>query len=76
MWASQTVSSAALPETNLVPSGESAQIVKALGEAGVPAWYILAKDEGHGFRKKSNRDFSNAAMMLFLEKHLFETIDD
>ena len=59
-----------------VPAGESAQIVKALGEEGIQAWYILAKDEGHGFKKKSNRDFSNAALMLFLEKHLFETIDD
>jgi len=55
-----------------VPATESAQIVKALGKAGISAWYILAKDEGHGFKKKVNRDYSNAAMMLFLEKHLFD----
>jgi len=59
-----------------VPSGESAQIVKALGKAGIPTWYILATDEGHGFKKKSNRDFSNAAMMLFLEQQFFGKSDD
>ncbi len=59
-----------------VPAGESAQIVKALNDAGIATWYILAKDEGHGFRKKVNRDYSNAAMMLFLEKHLFTNSDD
>ncbi len=24
---------------------------------GGEAWYLAAKDEGHGFRKKQNRDF-------------------
>jgi len=36
----------------------------------VPVWYILALDEGHGFRKKVNRDYYTAAIMLFLEQYL------
>jgi dipeptidyl aminopeptidase/acylaminoacyl peptidase len=26
-----------------------------LKKAGVPVWYLVAKDEGHGFAKKGNR---------------------
>ncbi len=37
-----------------VPAGESEQIVQAVRKHGVDVWYILAKDEGHGFSKKKN----------------------
>ncbi len=53
-----------------VPASESEQIRLALGSAGVPVWYILARDEGHGFRKKANRDYDRAAKFAFLEAHL------
>ena len=53
-----------------VPASESDQIFKALQSSGVPAWYILAKDEGHGFRKKVNRDYDRAAKFAFLEAYL------
>lgn len=53
-----------------VPASESDQIKQALDEAGVPAWYILATDEGHGFRKKVNRDYDQAAKFAFLESYL------
>ncbi len=53
-----------------VPASESEQIVAALEAAGTPVWYVLALDEGHGFRKKANRDYSTAARMLFLEEYL------
>jgi len=53
-----------------VPVGESEQIVSAIRENGGDVWYLLAKDEGHGFRKKSNRDYYTNSMMLFLEKNL------
>ncbi len=53
-----------------VPASESEQIRDALAEAGTPVWYILALDEGHGFRKKANRDYYTAAIMLFLEEYL------
>ena len=49
-----------------VPASESRQIVDAVRAKGVRAWYLLAKDEGHGFRKKSNIDYQNGAAALFL----------
>lgn len=51
-----------------VPASESEQIFAALQAEGIPVWYVLAEDEGHGFRKKSNRDFNAAVMSLFLER--------
>lgn len=53
-----------------VPASESEQIVEALQQAEVPAWYILGKDEGHGFRKKVNRDYANAVRFEFFRRHL------
>ncbi len=53
-----------------VPASESDQIFAALSQADVPVWYILAKDEGHGFRKKVNRDYDRAAKFAFLETYL------
>jgi dipeptidyl aminopeptidase/acylaminoacyl peptidase len=53
-----------------VPAAESDQIVAALKRRRVPVWYVVAKDEGHGFDKRTNRDYYLAASMLFLERHL------
>lgn len=53
-----------------VPESESAQIVQAVREAGNDVWYMLAKNEGHGFRKKENRDIFSQLTILFFEKHL------
>lgn len=39
-----------------VPSSESEQLVNRLRSKGGNVWYLLAADEGHGFRKKPNRD--------------------
>ncbi len=55
-----------------VPVGEAEQIVAAIRENGGTAWYLLANDEGHGFRKKSNRDFYYWSMVLFIEEHLLK----
>jgi dipeptidyl aminopeptidase/acylaminoacyl peptidase len=55
-----------------VPASESEQIRLALEASGVPAWYVLAKDEGHGFRKKVNRDYDRAAKFAFLEAYLLQ----
>ena len=41
-----------------------------LKQRGVPVWYLMAKDEGHGFRKKSNQDFQFYATILFTERYL------
>lgn len=51
-----------------VPAGESEQIYRALLRNGVPVWYVLALDEGHGFRKKANSDYAAAATVLFLQE--------
>ena len=53
-----------------VPVSESEQIAAALKTGGTPVWYVVALDEGHGFRRKVNRDFQSAATMLFLEQFL------
>jgi dipeptidyl aminopeptidase/acylaminoacyl peptidase len=35
---------------------------------GAEVWYLAARDEGHGFRKKSNRDFELKTRATFLER--------
>lgn len=51
-----------------VPLSEAEQMVEKIRDTGGRVWYLMAKDEGHGFRKKSNRDYQTAATMLFFEK--------
>lgn len=51
-----------------VPASEAEQILSAVRANDGTAWYLLAKDEGHGFRKKSNRDFQQESQTMFLEK--------
>lgn len=53
-----------------VPASEADQILSAVRANGGEAWYLLALDEGHGFRKKANRDFQRAAETLFLKQVL------
>jgi len=55
-----------------VPVTEAEQIVKAVRENGRSVWYLLAKDEGHGFQKKSNRDYLINSTILFLEENLLK----
>jgi len=50
-----------------VPASEAEQILAAVRANGGEPWYLLAKDEGHGFRKKSNRDYYANASSLFFE---------
>lgn len=53
-----------------VPATESEQIVGTVRQNGGTVWYLAAKDEGHGFRKKPNRDYYLNAMSLFWEEFL------
>lgn len=53
-----------------VPASESEQMVQSIRENDGKVWYMLAKDEGHGFRKKENRDKMDAAIVLFLQENL------
>jgi len=53
-----------------VPANESKQMVAKIRARGGEVWYLAAKDEGHGFRKKQNRDFQQKTMVTFLEQQL------
>ena len=55
-----------------VPVSESQQIADALKKAGTPVWLLIAKDEGHGYRKKPNQDFQFYATVEFLQEHLLK----
>lgn len=49
---------------------EAEQIVSAVSANDVPVWYLAAKDEGHGFSKKPNRDYLFYVTVLFAQKFL------
>jgi len=51
-----------------VPASESQQIVWRIRGKGGEVWYLAAKDEGHGFRKKANRDVYLETVAMFLKK--------
>jgi dipeptidyl aminopeptidase/acylaminoacyl peptidase len=53
-----------------VPLNESVQMVATVKGNGSPVWYLMAKDEGHGFAKKKNQDFLFYASVLFVQQHL------
>lgn len=53
-----------------VPMSEAEQMVNSIRKNNGTVWYMLAKDEGHGFRKKENRDRMTEAVTLFLKEHL------
>jgi len=39
---------------------------------GTPVWWLLAKDEGHGFAKKKNRDFQLYVTVMFVKEYLLK----
>jgi dipeptidyl aminopeptidase/acylaminoacyl peptidase len=53
-----------------VPASESQQLITKVRARGGEVWYLAARDEGHGFKKKTNRDFYQKTMVAFLEKQL------
>ncbi len=55
-----------------VPYTEAEQIAKAVRANEVPVWFLMAKDEGHGFAKKANQDYQFFATLLFLEEYLLK----
>lgn len=58
-----------------VPVTESKQMVETVRKNGGNVWYLVAKDEGHGFRKKVNRDYQSNAESLFWETFLLDRKD-
>jgi dipeptidyl aminopeptidase/acylaminoacyl peptidase len=53
-----------------VPLSEAEQMVAKVKNNQSPVWYLMANDEGHGFRKKNNADFQFYATVLFVEQYL------
>jgi dipeptidyl aminopeptidase/acylaminoacyl peptidase len=53
-----------------VPADEAEQIVRAVRGGGHDVWYMLARNEGHGFVRKENRDAFTELAVMFLERHL------
>jgi dipeptidyl aminopeptidase/acylaminoacyl peptidase len=55
-----------------VPRTEAEQMVRGARGRGKTVWYVLGKDEGHGFAKKANADFQQLATLRFLEEFLLK----
>jgi len=55
-----------------VPLSEAEQMVKAIRNAGGQVWYLMAKDEGHGFAKKGNADFQFLSTIQFFRENLLK----
>jgi dipeptidyl aminopeptidase/acylaminoacyl peptidase len=53
-----------------VPVTEATQMVEALRERGQSVWFMNALNEGHGYRKRENRDILQQVMTIFLREHL------
>jgi dipeptidyl aminopeptidase/acylaminoacyl peptidase len=51
-----------------VPSTESQQMVYRIRSKGGEVWYLAAKDEGHGFRRKANTDVYLQTAAMFLNR--------
>ena len=51
-----------------VPATESQQMVYRIRSKGDEVWYLAAKDEGHGFRRKANQDAYLLTAAMFLNK--------
>lgn len=55
-----------------VPLSEAEQIVAAIKKNEVPVWYVVGKNEGHGFAKRVNQDYLQAVEVLFLKRFLLD----
>jgi dipeptidyl aminopeptidase/acylaminoacyl peptidase len=56
-----------------VPRNESEQMVATIKKNGGAVWYLVGKDEGHGFSKKRNQDFQFYATVAFLQESLLKS---
>lgn len=53
-----------------VPRTEAVQMADKVAANGGVVWYLEAKDEGHGFRKKGNQDFMRWSVVEFMRRYL------
>jgi len=55
-----------------VPVSEAEHIVSVLRKNGTPVWFLLARNEGHGFQKKQNQEFQFYSTILFMKEFLLK----
>ena len=55
-----------------VPLNEAEQMVATIKANNTPVWYLMAKDEGHGFSKKKNADFQFFATVRYAQEYLLK----
>ncbi len=55
-----------------VPFTEAVQMKDRIKENGGTVWFLMAKDEGHGFRKKNNTDFQFYTTIEFIKRFLIK----
>ncbi|MBY4635835.1 prolyl oligopeptidase family serine peptidase [Sphingopyxis sp. XHP0097] len=53
-----------------VPASEADQIVEAVRKNGGTAWHLVGTNEGHGFAKKENADYSFWTSLMFWKQYL------
>ncbi|HLE37902.1 MAG TPA: prolyl oligopeptidase family serine peptidase, partial [Candidatus Acidoferrales bacterium] len=54
------------------PRTEALQMVETVRKVGTPVWFLMAKDEGHGFAKRKNQDFQFYATVMFIKDNLLK----
>ncbi|MEO8589447.1 MAG: S9 family peptidase [Flavobacteriales bacterium] len=55
-----------------VPASEAVQMKDRIKAGGGTVWFLMANDEGHGFRKKDNVDFQFYATIAFVREFLLK----
>jgi len=55
-----------------VPLSEAEQMVDEIRAHGTEVWYLMARDEGHGFARKPNQDFQFYATVMFLKEKVLD----
>jgi dipeptidyl aminopeptidase/acylaminoacyl peptidase len=55
-----------------VPHEEAERIVERVKARGTPVWFMMARDEGHGFAKKPNGDYLFFATVAFARHTLLQ----
>ncbi|MGB7158494.1 MAG: S9 family peptidase [Tepidisphaeraceae bacterium] len=55
-----------------VPYTEAEQMVETVRKNGSPVWFLMARDEGHGFAKKRNADYQFYATVMFVQEFLLK----
>jgi dipeptidyl aminopeptidase/acylaminoacyl peptidase len=53
-----------------VPQAEAEQMASTVKRNGSPVWCMLAKNEGHGYRRKENSDYMFGASVMFVKRYL------